>query len=774
MADYLLVPTNVQAFVVGLPGDEIYDLAPVPQNEDDVWRWYVSNNSSRPFINRKHPALASSVHLHWAVPAALMHARHEGESEPEQPCIPNRWLVVRMWHAADDANISSKAWVIESDYVSPDDPSEGAPFLFFGTSLPTELENPFGYVGRAVPAEDWQETHPEYRFELKSFGWGDLSFAAFYPACKGGLGFHDALEEVAAGEQVTYLVIGWYSDAGQDPLHPTNAPDTVQGAVERRARLQWTSPHLDTDDPPQQTLCTGGVVGVTWHPEQKYPEASETAAPTIAIGGSVADAFAALLVPDPDKKALQQVLYAFQHGQATEVTELDPLGDLLHRHSFSGVAGGRHWSIEPVGEPSDAPSSPPPVSDAVQRLLDKLNAAQQALDRHVRKIESLRSQLFDGWVTWASLQTGPTGGRPPRDKVDPATEAVDAAINELPPYETEVERSQEEVRAALEAEATDMQLAGSTMSPFLHPKDPFVVLEVENLGDIDRTRAQRSGEDANGLLPCRLETDVVTGVSQSGDVTDTWQAEDVFNLNPLDVGETPIGDVARALALETLLFDPNCASLLEGIDLDLFKELQESLDPCRESDQHTLTWEGQPPDPLGVTRYGERNPWLPIYLMWQVTWAPTYAPDDSHSQALKGWAFDPEPMAGDLVPKAESTQPQNPVTLEGATMISPLSGAPLAMHLREFAEAAGLKPENLEDIQQRQVLGQSLGGFNDLLLRHTLGLCLPPVDPENKEVKRPVWEALGQTPKPVMPATVTDTFLPVRVGTLKLQYRTHL
>src|SRR5512135_2957486 len=131
MSEFLLVPMNVQAFVVGSPGDPIYDLAPVPRTEEDAAHWYVESKHSFSFRN-KLPSLEAGIHLHWDLPAALMHSHHEESKEPassnetekksdkklEQHCVPNRWLVLRLRHAAGDSTISSKAWVVESDYVS--------------------------------------------------------------------------------------------------------------------------------------------------------------------------------------------------------------------------------------------------------------------------------------------------------------------------------------------------------------------------------------------------------------------------------------------------------------------------------------------------------------------------------------------------------------------------------------------------------------------------------------------------------------------------------
>lgn len=833
MSDSLLVPINLQAFLVGdTARDPVYDLAPVPQKEEELSAWYRDARYSFSIQADAHKsALAQGVHLHWALPAALTHSRHEAGKKPEQFCIPNRWLAVRMWHAAGSSEILSKAWVIESDYVSADPASGGVPFPFFGTSVPTELGGKhLGYVGRAVPLEDWKETHPGYRFALKSDGWGDPSFAAYYPACQGILGFHDKMDGVKKDDLVSYLVVGWYSDANEDPLYPflpwqsshayasgdIVGPATPNGLQYRVttagtsgssepswpasgtvtdgtvvltengadvfASLGWFCSNLSGVTAPRRTLCHGDVVDVRWQGlDQRYTAASSgSVKPVVAIGGSAAEAFSALLAPD--KKPLQDVLCAFQHGQATQISERYQLGELLHRHSFGAVAGGKHWSLEAVDAPANTKSALSPVPENLQVLLSKLNDAQQALDRHARSLQSLRSRLFDCWATWASKQD-PWADIPPpdRDSLDPVAKTVETAAKDLGTYEQAVEGCKTSVLKALTAEKFNLRLAESVMPPFLQAKDPFVVMRGDDLVGADRAHSQSADENAKGALRCRLAArDIVSGVRLQASVGRAWKAEDL-QLDFPDVAQTPLPqEVARALALETLLFDPNCASLiLKGNTnpsvLKLFKALQLSLAPSRESseDNLKLTWDGQPPDPLGVTRCGEISPWLPVYMMWQVRWAPTYTPgqgSDSHSKALAGWQLSSEgdsegnSLAGDLVLQAGSVQPGKEALLTGATIISALSGMQLAGNLKKFATASGLSGA-LEAVELTQALGQSLGGLNDLLLRQTLGLFLPPFDPETAQLDQPVWEAIGRAPQPLMP--VAGTFLPLRAGALK-------
>jgi hypothetical protein len=779
MNNYLLVPTNVQAFLVGQtadpPTNPLYDLAPVPRTTDDLIKWYGDRKYAFSFQSSKCASpLQPGLHLHWALPEALMHTRHEAGKPPVQPCIPNRWLVRRLCHAEGNPNISSKAWVVESDYVSDTAQFGGSPFLFFSPSLAVK------YVGRTVPLEQWQETQSVYRFELTASGWGDPSFAAYYPACKGVLGFHDKMEGVPPGNQLTYLIMGWYSDQTKDPLGTGDGSNTVESFKARLAGLEWLCPDVNGAPLPQRTLCHGAVVGITWQgAAQSYPSAPAGATPpTVVIGGSAAEALAALVArhaPETndvtDKDALEKILCAFQHGQAMQVTDYHQLVELLHQHSFNALAGGTHWSMEPTRS-TEAQRPVPSVSEPILKRLGELNQAQQRHDRHVRKIESLRWQLFACWATWASKQNGPPPRRPSRDPVISALEKLNQAVNELPPLQQAVDRCKTTLNAVLTGEQTGLQLVESTMPPFLHPKDPFVVLTGENLAGPSRMGAARGPQDADRAVRCRTANAVVTGVEKSGTVSQTWSADQHLSLPGFqEVAGAGFGDLARKLALEALLFDPNCSGMIPTADDRLFKALQKSRDQSRRSDVTTLTWIGQTPDSLAVTTWGDSNPWLPVYLMWQARWTSAYAPvqdsDDRHSKSLDSWQFSSDSLGGDLVPRSVPPKSADtPLVLEDATIISPLSGAQLAKSLREFAKATGRNADNLAGIEQREIVGQSLGGFNDQLLRQALGLCLPPVDPTNGQVDASVWEAMGKGPQLTMPGT--RLFQPVRTGAVTL------
>jgi len=786
MSDYLLVPTNLEALLVGKtdPSQQVYDLLPVPRTKDALRKWYIDAKYAPSFLQSPLQPLQSGVHLHWAVPAALTHARYHENKDREQPCVPNRWLVLRIVRAEGDSKFSSKGWVVESDFLSDTADHGGAPFLFTEgrqfrdaaapVSAATSLDVKYG--GRTQTLDGWGESQPTSAFELKSYGWGDPSFAAYYPACKAVLGFHDSLQDgIAPGHLLTYLVIGWYSDANKDPLHPGGKPDSVESCTERLASLLWSCTDVKQDSLVQKTLCHGAVVNIKWQgADQRYPSVSANSSPpAISLGASADDAFAALLEPGASE-ALQRTLRAFHNGQAKEVRDEFQLGEVLHQQSFNTVSGGKRWTVEPVKQALEASETPPLLAAKVQDRLGRLNEAQRKLDKRAREVESLRWQLFACWATWAGKQTGPRPGRPARSHVTRAETALQQAETALRSDEGAVRDRKIEVSDALN-EQKGMQLVESTMPPFLQPKDPFIAMKGENLTGIDRTRPRRPDKDVEGelLLHCRHGNEIVAGVSFSGAVSERRQATECYTLNFPHQNRLPFGDIARDLALEALLFDPNHAALVvtQNAIVPDFKELQRTLEQSRQSNASNIGWIGKPPDPLGVTSWSGANPWLPLYLMWQANWSYAHAEGSDNKSALHGWALSKDPLAGDLVPDSKTIRMQleKPKQLAGATLLSGFSGHPLAENLRSFAASEGLKVKSLSGVEELAVLGQSLGGFNDLLVRQTLGFCLPPVDPNDPNsalIDSAIWSAMGNAPQPTMPSG--GSFLPLRAGDLTL------
>lgn len=158
-------------------------------------------------FQNKNLYLKPGIHLHWALPDALT---KEGKQTKERknnfPTVPNRWLVRRKSGNGD------KNWIVESDYLFPTNTVYQEDSVTYPYSQASEGEPRFRYLGRKVLLDNWpiKDDKPQYLDRLTAVGYGEPTFAAFYPNCRSVFGFHDA--DAKPEDKPQYDVIGWYSD----------------------------------------------------------------------------------------------------------------------------------------------------------------------------------------------------------------------------------------------------------------------------------------------------------------------------------------------------------------------------------------------------------------------------------------------------------------------------------------------------------------------------------------------------------------------------------
>jgi hypothetical protein len=217
-----------------------------------------------PFAEPSHrPA---GVHLHWALPDALLRGELlDPSSAPEPPAsgpsaaggglgmaaLPDRWLVLRLLAPAEGTGAAvSRGWVLDA-----------------GTGRSWDLQvwtgDPAGPGANEVPGTP--AVPPE---GLTGAAGGTLTWTAGYDAAGRRFSFHDPLKDLAddptlggtlpggpVAERATYTVVGWWSREDLDPL------DEIRGtaSLDRRlASLGWTlQPGADTAAEP---LDDGPVV----------------------------------------------------------------------------------------------------------------------------------------------------------------------------------------------------------------------------------------------------------------------------------------------------------------------------------------------------------------------------------------------------------------------------------------------------------------------------------------------------------------------------------
>ena len=149
--------------------------------------WLGESAASAPFEN-SNMTLQAGVHLHRALPDGLCHGEVDGEIK--MPAVPNRWLIRR--RAVDIKE--ERIWVVESDYLWS--PTNQAPSvnIFFQESK-SDDSSTYRFLGRKLTLEEWQQKrgdkNDKYLDELTAIGYGETTFAAYYPNCMTVFGFHD-------------------------------------------------------------------------------------------------------------------------------------------------------------------------------------------------------------------------------------------------------------------------------------------------------------------------------------------------------------------------------------------------------------------------------------------------------------------------------------------------------------------------------------------------------------------------------------------------------
>ena len=212
----LLVPIDVQAYVVPVGGDErVVSVAGLP---DDPAPFAPGAPRER------------GVHLHWAMPDALLRGEQVDADAVgdavEFPALPDRWVVVRTLLPSRRERALVHGWVIDAS-----------------TKVVTPLAEFDGTPAAPANATDRLD-HLD-----ATFG-GGLLWTASYEASAGRFGFRDPLDDLELlaavapngfhADAASYTVAGWWSDAAQDALGLVAGTGGVDA---RLAELGWYVDH---------------------------------------------------------------------------------------------------------------------------------------------------------------------------------------------------------------------------------------------------------------------------------------------------------------------------------------------------------------------------------------------------------------------------------------------------------------------------------------------------------------------------------------------------
>jgi F5/8 type C domain len=677
---------------------------------------FKSPGEPRPYENEEEITDSpkfEGIHVQWELPQALTTGfLHPNTGESQFPLVPNRWLIVR--YCALNGQREVAGWVVQSDYLESVDHG-----LHEGSNSYLNLDAPAGqpkldYLGRAhdLAAGAWSEPKSRPLF-LTALGAGLPAFAAFAPYHKNVFLFHDTLEDLKPGPHtpapdtdLSYTVIGWYSEDKADilvqakdipGLLPPDADDHGIGAV--LAALGWTaSGDLSAV---VHTRYAGTALPVPWKREGEYPPSDrpDGASIKVAIGHSTADALGAMTTQQTRSTRTGDLIRALFQGNLHDLDTPDgpiDLEELTHRAWFSKREGGHIWHV--VNRPSDEvnPQQPPPPQPS---WVEQLNADQAAYDTAMPKLGYYQWRLWSLW--W--LHQLPENQRPPDFAFDPEVwqqeishlchavaaqqSTVDALLKRIP-HAKDPETLQKEIDeyARKEGLSKTLELKRSPRRDYYRPIDPAIVLA--NTGS---TRPL-SRDDA---LPCRLPSTLLTKLK----INDHWITPDA---NP----PTPTLD----------RLPPVCRTLIAEFDmLDQAARTPNALQAIvADPDTHT---EGPFPEYTRVWR----QPWLPMYLQWQIKYCAT----PYHSDDTEHWSFDGHRYCwnGTGAAAGDGEGGRRWTIFTGRSFLTPAITYVLREQLRrELTAAPNDIAEGLQTLREGltkiEILSQSLDGFHDWLLHH--------------------------------------------------------
>jgi len=402
---------------------------------------------STPFQN-ENLRLKAGAHLHWALPDALTKGTQTANGTVF-PVVPNRWLVTRRIER-QGRSVVEKQWIVESDYLYPEGVGgqAGSVSIPYAPGAAKRERQPFRYLGRTLPLSAWRKNVPgaQYLSALTAVGYGEPSFAAFYPNCHSVFGFYDDEYTENPPDGLQYEIIGWYGDNGQDYLNKFKAaviadyqargqaaPSADDLKRELAARARWTFDPGPSGEFPNQTLC---YARLTFNVTAGASATGINSGVSIAIGNTGAEALSAYMAyaivkerqagnfTEADLLAKSQIedqLEAVQFSDRLEQRRLDTgpkFQEARHERGFTAIPGGFIWTVAPDAQDNQANADNADartqitLPDDMAHSLNQLNLRQREYDRALDEIECLRRQLFSDWYKYMLC------AYPPEDAMD--------------------------------------------------------------------------------------------------------------------------------------------------------------------------------------------------------------------------------------------------------------------------------------------------------------------------------------------------------------------
>jgi len=558
----------------------------------------------------KSPALPlledRGVYLHWVLPQGLRHSYRPNSLD--FPALPDQWLVVRFCRRGAGRELTTRAWFLDGGLLASDGPA----------NLLVAEGNRYAArrAGKVVPLEEFKPADfAGERSTITAVGnryTGSPTFTANVAENRNVLSWHDDLSDlreprgtgkVPKDVALTYLLLGWYRNAQDEPLASLPAQLTKENstapadALDVLKALGWDV-NAQTAAELSQGRCLfhGMVAHVNYWNEETHkgtmlgypgsPSVEGTlgdAPPSfkVGVGNSAEDALVSLVSSeysgDRDApnlwKALEAVIYRQPEsllGEAAPEREhvgswnASPRDHTVHQNWFTAQEAGKVFSIRPrPGREGTFPADPAAttaetsVKPTPEQLaaLKQLNETQAAADAATRELSALQQDLYARWWRMCEKKRRDRFASVKEDEND--CKALAGRIGNLRAERDRLLGQLQTRKAFAETLPAELELHADSAPRFWTPADPFVV--VKNCGVPTKHHLPDP-------LPCRLPEQVVSFAEVTvGDETKRFDAPDdgvnqlAASVQNLSAGR---GEILKSLLAEASLVEQAVGDLV--------------------------------------------------------------------------------------------------------------------------------------------------------------------------------------------------------------------
>lgn len=675
--------------------------------------------------------LGPGVHLHWALPDALTKGS-SGTGSVSFGAVPNRWMVNRFLLTAN--TVQRKSWIVLSDILNTDKSSESI------ISLPIKTTSPTGdhrFVGQIDNFDaSWQEpVIPDEKLfktltgaELSPVSNGDMSFASYYPNSRSIFGYYDALSDVTTTPaSLMYQVIGWFSDATNDPIKEQLTLDDIQ------KNFGWTVDKWEGSL--GYSLYNGTTQSIVFDPNKNYISNPSTTTVNLdaCIGNSPSEAISAYLGNElyPTVSYFEQLLNAYQQGLLNEfkqpsADQLSILEEEMEENRFRTVAGGYIYTVVQKktegGQSVDVEVTNLPIKLADD--LNELNILSRQYQMAMDQGQSYRWQLFSDWYRIFMA-----------DKQEQQRSAT-IAFNKLNGW-NEITEQQNQLYGLFQSQLSVVQSQLSTSQTlkqipaprYYQSLEPALLLSGPELPPVNRYGNNGRYDKKNGYLFCKLNSQNLISLTA---YNKTVNANDFSSVAlPAQTG-LPATDVFNSLILEACLLNTSLLSLSLSNPISQQDLIDALLDQSK-----IIKFQGTPPSPLGLT-FWDNNTWFPVFVHWQVPYLPLFSTGKGDSLANYNAqfftanytinqdeggiiAYTPSQSEGGI-----DIDPAQSQFTQGYAGSAVLTSSPIRGFIKQISQSKDPTLQQiLTYIKGQNVLVHTLSGFNPSLMMKMQGLKLP-------------------------------------------------